>query len=38
MELSVLGAAWVRYLHPEVEPTSQLAPKSDQVNKQKVDT
>ena len=31
MELSVLGATWVRCLHPYIEPKSQLAPKSDKV-------
>ena len=34
MELSVLGVTWVRCLHPYVEHKSQLAPKSDKVNKQ----
>ena len=25
------GATWGRYLHPYIEPKSQLAPKSDKV-------
>ena len=31
MELSVLGATWVRCLHPYIEPKSQFSPKSDKV-------